>query len=415
MNPRIRIHAILTTLGAAAALGATAARASSETHTPAPDPAVAHTMFMGLELAVPHQGRSARILDVSDNEIVVAEGDSAVRIPTKGRNIRIQIDHALKLSEGSATVEKLSATRSYTPKSDPYLKFANAAGSAGALEGDVGIASAGLRGAEMAYAAATGVINSGADAPGAAAAQATAAAAIDRAYVDIASTSQNAFSAQHQTSTYAIKLQEELAEENFDAVDVEFTVSSPVPLSTPFVVVLLKYREREQRPEETRTWVISKALAPLDQQPRRVRFQQGGLPIGYILEDYQVHLFNKGQEIATNVAPMRTLLTPEEAFQYRVVDYVSSHPNATLPAAPAAGQVSDALREHLIAKYAGHAVYVRVLPTGRADRAFSDKACKEPIDDAQLDALLSQVRFDPALEKGKPVRGLVMLVGKGSA
>ena len=415
MKSDLCIRAIRTTFGALVALGAHAALTATETPSATVDPTAAPTMFMGLDLAVPLEGKAVPILDVSDEEFVVAQGESAVRIPTKGRNLRIQINHALKLSDGAAMIEKLSATRSYTPPADPHRKFANAAGSAGAIEGDVGIASAGLRGSEMAYAVATAVINTGAYAPGAAAAQASAAAAINQAYSDIASSSLNAYSSQHQTSTYYAKLQEELAEENFDALDVEFTVSSPVPLSTPFVIVLLKYRERDQRPEETRTWVVSKALAPLDQQPRTVRFQQGGLPVGYILEDYQVHLFNKGQELATTVAPMRTVLTAEEAFQYRVVDYVSSHPNATLPAAPAAGQVSEGLRHHLTTKYSGHAVYVRVLPTGRTERAFADKACKQPLEDAELETMLSQVRFDPALEKGKPVRGLVMLVGKGSA
>jgi len=404
------IHTFVTFLGGAILLASAPVRAG----TAPSNPGLAPTMFMGLDLSIPHQGSSLTILDATDNELIISVDGATQRVPTSGRNVRLQFKHSLKLSDGAATIERLEAAPGYSPTNDPYRKFNRSAGVEGGVAAAMDQASAGLRGSEMAYAAATGVINSGAYAPGAEAAQAAAQAAMDASYAQMNQVGLSGMSAQNTTGTYDQQLREELAEENHDALDVAFEVSSPVPLSTPWIAVLLKYRNRDQPQAEPLTWIVTKALAPIGPQATRVRFKQTGLPVGFKMESYQIHLFNKGQEIATTEAPMRTTLTAEEAFQYRVIDYVTTHADATLPAAPAGGQVSDPLREHLTTRYANKPVYVRVLPTGRAERAFADKACKTPLEDVELDTLLSLMRFDPALEKGKPVKGVVMLVGRPS-
>ncbi len=416
MKNERRRYVLMSALGGALLLAASIARATT---SPGPaatpvDPTAAHTMFMGLDLTVPYEGKNLPILDAGDDALIAANDGQQVRIPTSGRNVRLQVNHALKLSEGAATLEGLAAKPGYSLANDPFRKFESAAAGASSVGAAVDITTVGVRGAEITYAVTTGILNTGAYAPGAESAQKEALAIMTQATSDMVAASQAGGSDQYQAGAHAQKLNEELAEGNFDALDIEFTISSPEQLSAPWIAVLMKYRDRDRPQEDVKTWIVTKALAPIGSQATRVRFKQTGLPLGFRMESYQVHLYNKGVEIATTEAPMRTVISAEEAFQFRVVDYVTSHAEATLPAAPAEGQVSDTLRSHLTTQYANKPVYVRVLPTGRADGIYKDKACKTPVEDARLDSILSAVRFNPALEKGKPVRGVVMLVGKPS-
>ena len=416
MKTAHRMHALTTVFGGALFLAASLAHAASipaADSAPA-DPGNSPTMFMGLDLSVPYQKKNLPIIDVSDDAMLVSSEAKLLRVPTSERNFRLHVKHTLKVSDGAATVDKLTIEPGFSPGKDPHRKFEAAAGGAGSVGAMVDLASVGMRGAEMAYAAASGIVNSGAFAPGAESAQAAASAAMEQATSSMVAATQSAFSDQFQTSTYAQKLQDELAEGNFDALDVAFTVTSPEELSAPWIAVLMKYRLRDRAQEDVKTWIVTKALAPIGPRTTQVRFKQTGLPVGFVLDSYQVHLYNKGVEIATTEAPMRTVVSAEEAFQFRVIDYISSHENATLPAAPADGEVSATLRTHLTTQYANKPVYVKVLPTGRAERAYSDKTCKTPLNDAELESILKVVRFNPALDKGKPVRGVVMLVGKPS-
>ena len=405
----------MSTLGGSLLLAASIACATTpEEPGAAPaNPATAHTMFMGLDLSVPYQEKNLPIIDVSDDSMVVSSETKLLRVPTSARNFRLNVKHTLKVSDGAATIGELKAEPGFSPATDPHRKFEAAAGGAGSVGAMIDLASVGMRGEEMAMAAAAGVATSEGQSPTAAEGSA-AGQNIERASRAMVAASDSAFSDQFQTGTHFQRLQEELAEGNYDALDVTFTISSPEALSAPWIAVLMRYRDRDRPQEDVKTWIMTKALAPIGPKTARVRFKQTGMPVGFLLEGYQVHLYNKGVEIATTEAPMRTVVSAEEAFQFRVIDYISSHENATLPAAPADGEVSATLRTHLTTQYANKPVYVKVLPTGRAERAYSDKTCKTPLNDAELESILKVVRFNPALDKGKPVRGVVMLVGKPS-
>src|SRR5690606_11046771 len=72
----------------------------------------------------------------------------------------------------------------------------------------------------------------------------------------------------------------------------------------------------------------------LDLTPRKVRILQAGLPAGFELIDTDIYLFNRGEEIATNLSERRIDLTLEEVRQYLMLDHVANHRNETLPARP---------------------------------------------------------------------------------
>jgi hypothetical protein len=69
---------------------------------------------------------------------------------------------------------------------------------------------------------------------------------------------------------------------------------------------------------------------------------------------------------------------------------------ADLPSRLAQGQFGDAL-------------YVKVSKNGLASDAYLDEACSRRVDDPYVEALLKDIRFEPALQNGKPVDGVAKL------
>jgi hypothetical protein len=134
-----------------------------------------------------------------------------------------------------------------------------------------------------------------------------------------------------------------------------------------------------------------------------------GFPFGYELLDFQLHIYDRGVEIASNIAADRVELTREEAFEYVKMEYIGSHSKDTLPAVPAMGKLPSDLPSMLAAgKYAG-SFYVRVSRDGLADKAYSDAGCTREVGDAYLDSVVARIRFKPALDHGKPVDGVASL------
>ena len=147
-------------------------------------------------------------------------------------------------------------------------------------------------------------------------------------------------------------------------MEVTFEVSAEQPLASPYVVILAQYHELNAPPGTSRNWIYAKALEPIDSKPRKVRILQGGFPRGFELEKFQVHLYNRGQELATNVADKRVPLTRDEAFQYMLIDYVSSHKGASLPATPAMVKLPADFRTRLAGGQLAQIFFVKVSKDG---------------------------------------------------
>jgi hypothetical protein len=126
------------------------------------------------------------------------------------------------------------------------------------------------------------------------------------------------------------------------------------------------------------------------------------------VEESQVRLYNNGQEIATNIAPRRVALDRDEAFEYMLIDHLSRHKGATLEATPAMGRLNEGTKSRLNIEQLKHVYFVKVSPEGRAVAAFRDPACSQPVDDTVAD-VIGNVRFYPALDKGKATEGVARL------
>jgi hypothetical protein len=109
------------------------------------------------------------------------------------------------------------------------------------------------------------------------------------------------------------------------------------------------------------------------------------------------------------VADKRVPLTRDEAFQYVLIDYVSSHKGASLPATPAMGKLPADLRARLGSGQLTQFFYVKVSKEGMPVEAYLDESCSHKVDDPYLQSVIRDLRFNPALEKGRPVGGIALL------
>jgi hypothetical protein len=199
---------------------------------------------------------------------------------------------------------------------------------------------------------------------------------------------------------------DKLATKGLDAMDIEFDIRSSKPLHNPYVVTMTRFKTPGTRPGMVQNLVYAQALHPIDEHLTHVHFTEEGFPFNYELVDFQMHIYNRGEEVATNISADRVELTRDEAFEYVKMEYIGAHLKDTLPATPAMGKLPADLRSQLAqGKYAG-SFYVRVTRDGMAYEAFSDPGCTRRIDDEYLDSVVKRLRFKPALNEGRPVDGV---------
>jgi hypothetical protein len=200
-----------------------------------------------------------------------------------------------------------------------------------------------------------------------------------------------------------------LATQGLDALEVEFDITAPKPLYNPYVVTIARYHTPGAKPDEIQSLVYARALDPIDKRLYHVQFSEDGFPFNYELKDFQLHIYNRGLEVATNISPNRVELTRDEAFEYVKMEYLGSHRGSTLPAVPAMGQLPADLPTRLAAGKYAETFYVRVSKDGVPGDVFADAACTKKVDDPYLVTLLGRVRFKPALAEGKPIEAVAPL------
>jgi hypothetical protein len=197
-----------------------------------------------------------------------------------------------------------------------------------------------------------------------------------------------------------------IATQGLDAMEIEFSISSPKPLHHPYVVTMTRFHAKGTKPGMVQNLIYARALDPIYTQISHVHFTEEGFPFNYELIDFQIHIYDRGIEVATNLAEDRVELTRDEAFEYVKSEYIGAHKGATLPAVAVMGNLPSDLPAKLNAGKYDKAFYVTVSKDGLATGAFVDAACREKIDDPYLDSVIGRIRFKPALADGRPVQGV---------
>lgn len=405
MKTNIARGLLSVVLGLPGALAAApAAKSPAQPAEPKP-----YVLFMGADLAVLRDKGAYRVEDVAGSELKIHIGKKEFFVRTRSGGTSLKVDHALKLSGTSVKLDNLESGPAYTPANDPNLKFIRASGAAGGAAAVEDLAYGQMISQSITAGFAEAAVARGG--PGVAQAQAANDAAqqgltlANRAAEQASAEMQ--FSQRYNTGALADQRARELAEENYDAMEVSFKISSPVELENPYMIVLFKFQERDAKPGQEGLMIHAKSLDPIGPKPKYIRVREGGLPRGFKYLSCEVRIYDRGEELATNVSPKRVELTRSEAQQYIVIEHLGAHKGATVPAAPVSRTLPAARRQQLSIDQLNHLCYVKVAADGTVLGAYDDEAGRVPLNDPAALAALGDVFFRPALEKGKPVEGTV--------
>lgn len=356
-----------------------------------------NVLFMGADLTVEKDKEFHLVQDVTPTDLIIKPGGKPVRLPlTQAADLRI--NETLKLAEASAGIDHLDAERAYSANADPFLDLARSTALAAGESALADLANGAKLRASM---SAAGAAMSG-DPVGAADATAQAAEAEAQA-TQLYNTP--------QAEAYHVGSQSVKAvggEPMYDAIRLTFEVTAQSNLTQPYYAVIAQIRDRDSKPGQVRKWAFVRTLGPMNAgEIRNVTVYRGGFPPGYILEGCQVHVYNRGEELSTNLSRKRVPLTDDEALEYRIIEYIGAHKGRTLPAVPAIAKLPSGWRERLAADQINGTYYVRVARSGEAGETFRDAAGERPLRDPSVDAVLKALRFKPALKEGKPVESIV--------
>jgi len=377
---------------------------------PAAD-AKTHTLFMGTDISIERNKTYHRVKDVAGDSFLITVKGDPVFIPVKSNNLNLKIEQSLKMSGVSAVVSDLKGGRTYGPGKDPkMIRQRQQMEVTAALDDAASLAMGRYVVAQNKFGVAYNLDSPIAgSALSAANLEAIAKEAGDKAFLAHQAASAIVSSDLTSGAFYNSRAQDDLALELFDSMEVTFSVSSETPLNNPYVLVVSRFREPKSRPDTARSWIYAKSLDPIDNQSRKITIRQSGFPPGFILEDYRVHLYNRGQEVATNVSTKQVPLTREEAFDYLKIEYFSMNKSATLPPSPVMAQMPADFHQRLSGGKLNQTFYVRVSKDGIPEGAYLDESCSQKVDDPYVDSVVRAVRFKPALQKGKPVDAVASL------
>ena len=364
-----------------------------------------HTLFMGADVYVEQNHQACRVEDVVGGSFVITVDGKEVKIPANYGQVKMRVDSELKLTSTGAKVDRFKAERAYTPENDPVKQFLNRQSEMMAVQDAA--ATAAVR-VGLAQTSANVAKFGAAGVPGGSPVQGMPSAnpAIAESNFTSAAMAEQAASGHLASSVGA--MQDALAKELYDAINLEFDVTSTQPVRRPYVIVLVQYHAKGAKPGESSRWLYAAQLDPLGDKPQKVRVKQGGLPPGYEIEKCQVHVYDGGQELATNLAENQVALTRTEAFAYLLLEYVGTHKGANLGAAPIMGRPDAEAMAKLGPDRLRQTYYVKVSKEGLPLATFADADCSRPVD-ADIAALVAAVRFYPALENGKPIDGVAQL------
>jgi hypothetical protein len=370
-----------------------------------------HTLFMGADVSVGLEGKLYAVRDVSGGSWVIDVNGQAKAVSARSRPIDLKVTPSLKLTEVSATLADLKATPVYSFRSDPTTKLSKALVDAAVLNESykdaLELAQNALVQAQNLASATTGTNNQ--DSVKSGGIYQTPASGATNASGQTArlatALGQTAFSAGSDLEMTG----DRGTAPGYDAMDVSFGVSSERRLDDPYVVTIARFHERGSDPGKVRKLVYAKALDPIDSHPRAIHILEEGFPPAFELLGVEVHLYNRAEEVATNVSSKRVELTRDEAFEYVKTVYVGAHKADTLPAVPVMGKLPADLPARLAGGKYADTIYVRVSKDGMADESFFDAACTRKVGDPYLDSVVRSIRFKPALDKGTPVDGVAPL------
>ena len=357
---------------------------------PPEDPAKRYVLFLGLDVMVEEDGAQGRVEKYARGAMHVSSGGRVLKVPTT-RVDKLATVREPKVALGEVTLAKVQAERSYTAATDPQRRALRDQAAMMSYAGDVEqrerMAARNLAEAERA--------TSGDD-------SGFGSAARQAAVNDARSSLENVQRERSVGNFDALRLADKTRQDKdtADTFQVTFEISSPVEIQDGFAVLMTVMRPAGPNPTPVNLYAF-RELPRVGPKPRRVTLSHGRLPLGFTVDDYEIHIYTNERELATNLSRNRLAVSRLEAHQFLVLQRALRNRHRDIPAEvvhallPADNRVE--IPEALATRSAeveigadGRVTEVRIPPGGSAE------------EDARLEALMRSTLFYPTLRAGKP-------------
>lgn len=184
------------------------------------------------------------------------------------------------------------------------------------------------------------------------------------------------------------------ADQSPNAMEITFKISSANRITDAHVFGTVVI----QTEEGIRDAIFHEHVGKVDQQPKKVTILQPGMPSNFEIKQSTIHVFNHGEEFATNHAEKHYELTVAEAVEFVRLDHQGNHRRETVPAQPVWPLAPAELHAASHAHEFDYPVTVKIAATGELQSIEGN----ELILPDHVRAAVKKMIFLPALESGQP-------------
>lgn len=344
-------------------------------------------LFIGLDVEVLHEQQLYPVLGARKNSAeIVVDGERQVLRTSELQHMRLL--PAPKVSDTKVTVERLKSEPTYSAARDPGREWASRQS---ALVGEQ----------QDRVTRAEAAVMTGAPVQGSSLLANRRAEMQSEAIRQLSNELVTAQGGVYSSDYYSHGVQGDLSKELYDALRVSFRVSAPEPITDAYAVMLFDVRV----PADPTTPVRFSRLQELPEigpAPRTVNVYQAGFPVGYALEACRVHLFRKGQELATTLSTNTAAVSRRDAFQFLLSQYLLNHQLDDQPASLVRELLPPDFGDQVPASTLQQIVHLTIDKDGALEKFSSDSP--QPINE-YVASVLRDARYYPALAQGEPVTG----------
>ncbi|MDB4474032.1 hypothetical protein N9023_03425 [Opitutaceae bacterium] len=153
-----------------------------------------------------------------------------------------------------------------------------------------------------------------------------------------------------------------------------------------------------QTDEGIRDAIFHEHVGKVDAKPKKVTILQPGMPSNFEIKQSTIHVFNHGEEFATNHAEKHYELTVAEAVEFVRLDHQGNHRRETVPAKPVWPLAPARLHAATRSREFDFPVTVTISANGELQSIEGN----ELILPEHVREAVKQMTFLPALEAGHP-------------
>ncbi len=186
-----------------------------------------------------------------------------------------------------------------------------------------------------------------------------------------------------------------------NALTIETSLTSPETIADAYLVGIAHIRAPEEAPSHV---VFFRQIGTLSPKSKTIRIRKDNMPEGFELLDLDLHIYQEGQEIASDRSKKQFALTRDEVLEYLALERVSTHRGKTLPPAPVWALAPSALLAS--ERPGGFDLPITVHVDAKGRLAKIDESTIVP--DA-LAEIVRELLFVPALHDGVAVPGIAMI------